>query len=268
MRPRRTPSPRLVFILALTGAVATALAGSMIAGSIGARIWWIGTLLAVLGATVSAVVQHLDGRNALDGTVEPTRVTWPVTSSLGTSPRSAQRQIRLRGAVVTSAVTALMIATAVLVLWGSSDPPTGNNPVIPPAVIPPVTTPPAINSIHSLNTTSGITDTACATTPKLDAVMRYNDGPFSWAQVGGPASHIYGGGYGLIAAAPGNGDIYHYLTSSNTWEQIGGSGAEFALTADTIYALTPDRGAVMRYNGRPFSWTQVGGPADSAVPCR
>lgn len=158
MHRRRAPSPRLMLILLLTGAVATALAGSL-----GTRIWWIGTLLAVLGATVSAVVQHLYGRNALDGAVEPTQVAQPVTPSQGASPRSAQRQLLLGGAVVTSAITALVVVTTVLALWDSSDPPTDNNP------------------------TSEIASTVCAATPKLDAVMRYDGGPFSWTQIGGPA---------------------------------------------------------------------------------
>jgi hypothetical protein len=85
----------------------------------------------------------------------------------------------------------------------------------------------------------------------------------SWIRVGGPASRLYGGDWGLVATSPMNGNLFRYLDSPDQWEHIGGPGAQFAVTRDTVFGLTPDKGMVFRYDGFGTSWTRVGGAADA-----
>ena len=85
--------------------------------------------------------------------------------------------------------------------------------------------------------------------PGGQGVYRYNGSGMSWTQVGGPASAIYGGGYGLVATNPSNGNLWRYLGSPNNWEQIGGPGAAFTVTSDTVFGLSPGDQGVYRYNG-------------------
>jgi Tectonin domain len=111
-------------------------------------------------------------------------------------------------------------------------------------------------------------------TPNRGAVYLYDDAGTSWTQIGGQASHIYGGGWGFVATNPANGDVYRWTGSTvppfgggtpdpMQWEQIGGPGAAFAIGDDTVYSLTPNRGAVYAYDGSGQSWTQIGGAASA-----
>ncbi|MFD5176258.1 tectonin domain-containing protein [Nocardia sp. NPDC058379] len=96
--------------------------------------------------------------------------------------------------------------------------------------------------------------------PNKQAVYRYTGSGTEWTRIGGPATKLYGGGFGLVAVNPG-GSIFRYLGSPERWERIGGPGAEFVVTRDTVYGLTPDKQAVYRYTGSGTNWTKVGGPA-------
>ncbi|MFE7719183.1 hypothetical protein ACFU44_09080 [Nocardia rhizosphaerihabitans] len=96
--------------------------------------------------------------------------------------------------------------------------------------------------------------------PDKQAVYRYTGSGTDWTKIGGPASKLYGGSFGLIAVNPG-GNLFRYLRSPDRWEAIGGPGAEFVVTRDTVYGLTPDKQAVYRYTGSGTDWTKVGGPA-------
>ncbi|WP_431956697.1 tectonin domain-containing protein [Nocardia lijiangensis] len=98
--------------------------------------------------------------------------------------------------------------------------------------------------------------------PDRKTVHRYSGSGTAWTRIGGAASQLYGGDYGLFATSP-SGDIWRYLGTPDKWEAIGGPGASFAVTRDTVYGLTPDRGAVYRYTGSGTAWTAVGGPAHS-----
>jgi hypothetical protein len=113
----------------------------------------------------------------------------------------------------------------------------------------------------------GVADTVCALSPDRQGVYRYSGSGTAWTQVGGPASLIYGGGYGLFATSPDNSAIYEYLGSPNSWRQVGGPGATWAVTNSSIYGLSPDRQGVYRYSGSGTAWTQVGGPAWQIVHC-
>jgi hypothetical protein len=101
--------------------------------------------------------------------------------------------------------------------------------------------------------------TIFALTPDKQAVYHFHNG--EWIEIGGPASQLYGGDWGLVATNPGNGDLWKYLGVPGKWEQIGGPGASFAVTNESVYGLTPNKGAVFRYNGSGQNWTQIGGPA-------
>ncbi|MDH6580626.1 hypothetical protein [Kitasatospora sp. MAP5-34] len=96
-------------------------------------------------------------------------------------------------------------------------------------------------------------------TPDKSAVMEWN-GNQSWTPIGGPADSIVAGPAGLLATAPGTGNVM--LFTGNGWTQIGGPGAQFAEDSNgDIYGLTPDKSAVMEWTGVGQSWTQIGGPA-------
>lgn len=81
----------------------------------------------------------------------------------------------------------------------------------------------------------------------------------SWTTIGGPASHLYAGGYGVFATDPNTGDIYRYNGTPMSWSRVGGPGAEFAVNATTLYGLAPDHSKVMQYTAT--GWIQIGGPA-------
>ncbi len=102
----------------------------------------------------------------------------------------------------------------------------------------------------------------------VQAVFRYLGQGNSWEQVGGPASELYGGDFGLVATSPVNGNLFLFirpLQGPHSRELIGGPGAQFAVAQDTVFGLTPDKQAVFRYDGVGTSWTKVGGPADSII---
>jgi hypothetical protein len=69
-----------------------------------------------------------------------------------------------------------------------------------------------------------------------------------------------GGGYGLVATNPANGDLWRYLGTPKKWEQIGGPGAAFIVGASTVFGVSPGWQAVWEYDGTGTAWTQVGGP--------
>lgn len=97
------------------------------------------------------------------------------------------------------------------------------------------------------------------TTPDHSAVSRW-DGT-SWTPIGGPATHLYGGGYGLFATAPGTGDISLYNGTPGNWTRVGGPGASFAVNATHLYGITPDHSHVVQWTGDGTAWTEIGGPA-------
>jgi hypothetical protein len=94
-------------------------------------------------------------------------------------------------------------------------------------------------------------------TPDRGAVYRYTGIGSAWTRFSGPAEHIYGGNFGLLATGRLTGDAYRVLPDG--MHRIGGPGAEFVVTDHSIYGLTPNRQAVYRYTGT--SWTRIGGPA-------
>src|SRR3984957_1160021 len=101
----------------------------------------------------------------------------------------------------------------------------------------------------------------CALSPGGEAVWQYDGTGTSWTQIGGPASEIFGGGYGLVATDPVTGDLWRYLGTPQEWELIGSPGATFVVTGDTVVGLSPGGQAVWQYDGSGASWTQIGGPA-------
>jgi len=108
-------------------------------------------------------------------------------------------------------------------------------------------------------------DSIYGLTPNKGAVYRYDRYPgTSWTWVGGPASRLYGGDWGLVATDP-DGNLWRYTyipyEHPGNWQLIGGPGAEFAVADRTVFGLTPDKGAVYRYDGYGTSWTYVGGAA-------
>ncbi len=86
----------------------------------------------------------------------------------------------------------------------------------------------------------------------------------TWKQIGGPASNIYAGSFGVVMTNSTTGDLYHYLGTPGKWALIGGPGRTFAMdTSGHLYGLTPNDSAVFQYvgNGRTDQWMQIGGPA-------
>jgi hypothetical protein len=108
-------------------------------------------------------------------------------------------------------------------------------------------------------------------TPNRDGVWAYDGSGMSWTQIGGPASQIYAGAYGLVAADPGvaepvsGGNLWLYSGTPYQWEKIGGpySNATFAVGDSTVYSLIPD-GGIWSYDGSGTSWTPIG-PAASQI---
>ncbi|MFG2298970.1 hypothetical protein [Streptomyces sp. NPDC048603] len=95
------------------------------------------------------------------------------------------------------------------------------------------------------------------------AVYQYDGFGDSWTQIGGPASDIDAGGWGLVATAPpeGNWDAYAYTGTPGVWRLIGGPRSAFlAITDDTVYSMAPDGSGVYRYDGKGTSWTRISGP--------
>jgi hypothetical protein len=105
-------------------------------------------------------------------------------------------------------------------------------------------------------------------TPNDSAVFQYvgNGRTDQWNQIGGPASNIYAGSFGLVATSPTTGNLYHYLGTPGSWAQVGGPGRTFAMDGSGhLYGLTPNDSAVFRYvgNGATQQWVQIGGPASN-----
>ncbi|TLQ45235.1 hypothetical protein [Streptomyces marianii] len=102
-----------------------------------------------------------------------------------------------------------------------------------------------------------------------DGVFRWNGGT-SWTQISerGTADQIYGGGAGLLRAAPDGSGVYRYQGSGQNWQRIGtaGPGSQWVVTDNAIYGRSPD--GVFRWNGGT-SWTQISerGTADRIAPC-
>ena len=102
--------------------------------------------------------------------------------------------------------------------------------------------------------------------PNKSAVYQYtgNGRNNQWRRIGGPATQIYAGTFGVVATYPKTGDLFHYLNTPNQWAQIGGPGAMFTMDNGAhLYGLAPNRSAVYQYtgNGRNNQWIQIGGPA-------
>jgi hypothetical protein len=108
--------------------------------------------------------------------------------------------------------------------------------------------------------------------PNRESVWGYDGSGTSWTQIGGPASQIYAGGYGLVVTSPSTGDLWRYMGTPDEWEQIGGPGATFAVSNSAVvggycavYGLAPNRESVWVYDGSGTSWTQIGGPASEII---
>jgi hypothetical protein len=101
--------------------------------------------------------------------------------------------------------------------------------------------------------------------PDRSAVYRMIS-PGKWEKVGGPASHLIGGGETLFAQAPGtNGAIWRFDGSPDKWTNVGGPGSEFVANNLTLYGLSPDRTGVYEYLGNPGKWQAIGGPASKII---
>ncbi|MEV0052134.1 hypothetical protein AB0H34_16695 [Saccharopolyspora shandongensis] len=100
-----------------------------------------------------------------------------------------------------------------------------------------------------------------ALNPDRSGVFHFHDS--EWIGVGGPASQLFGGDWGLAATNPSSGDLFRYRNTPDQWAHIGGPGASFAVTGESVYGLStnPVGGGVFRYDGNDMSWTRIGGPA-------
>jgi hypothetical protein len=92
-----------------------------------------------------------------------------------------------------------------------------------------------------------------------DKVEHYDPygGHFHWSEVGGPASTIVGGAWGLVATNPDSGEVFRYRYRSGVWERISGPVHQVAITPETAYAVSAD-GYVSFYSGNG-QWTAVDG---------
>ncbi|MEV7547594.1 phospholipase A2 [Streptomyces sp. NPDC089915] len=79
-----------------------------------------------------------------------------------------------------------------------------------------------------------------------------------WVTIDGSFEHLYGGGAGIFATAPGSGDVSRY--ADGTWHGLGGPGAEFAVTNDALYRLNTDRTEVEEWTPEN-GWRHAGDPA-------
>ncbi|GAA1963353.1 hypothetical protein [Kitasatospora viridis] len=96
--------------------------------------------------------------------------------------------------------------------------------------------------------------------PARTAVTEWTGGT-GWKTIGGPATSITGGTAGLVATAPGSGDLVRYTGSG--WTKIGGPAAQIAETGDGwVVALTPNKSAVVGWKPGMTSWAKLGGPAE------
>lgn len=86
-----------------------------------------------------------------------------------------------------------------------------------------------------------------------------------WEVIGGAASKVFVGGYGVFATYPGNGNILRYDGAPGAWTVVGGPGLTFAVNNVGLYGITPDGGAVMQYSGTPGVWTQIGTGATNLI---
>ncbi|WP_037606854.1 hypothetical protein [Streptacidiphilus rugosus] len=89
-------------------------------------------------------------------------------------------------------------------------------------------------------------------------------GPGAWTVIGGAATQIYAGGFGLFATNPNDGSISKYNGTPGSWTVVGGPGATYAVSNDHLYGLSSDKSAVSVWNGTgsgPGAWTAIGGAA-------
>ena len=112
-------------------------------------------------------------------------------------------------------------------------------------------------------------NTVAALSPDRQQVWQYNGpGPDlepSWTQIGGAASALYGGGYGLLATDAAQGNLLGYTGTPGNWQQIGGPGAAFAVTVNTVYGLNPPRESVWLYLNSGMNWIKIGGAASEII---
>jgi len=101
--------------------------------------------------------------------------------------------------------------------------------------------------------------------PNNSGVWQYSGSGDSWFQIGGAATKLYAGGYGIFAISPGTNNIIRYINGG--WQQVGGPGATFAVSNNALYGLSPDRSAVWQYSGSGQGWFQIGGAARTIVAC-
>ena len=107
----------------------------------------------------------------------------------------------------------------------------------------------------------------------IEHFERYG-GEHRWSEVGGPASNIFGGAWGLLAVDPAGRRVSRFRTNSWTWQDIGTAGesenfdVSFAMTTETAYRLTFDsalaRTRVDRYDGDGH-WTTIDSPPLAAI---
>ncbi|MFC0596824.1 hypothetical protein [Streptomyces palmae] len=107
-------------------------------------------------------------------------------------------------------------------------------------------------------------DTVYRLATDKNTVYQYDGFGNTWTPIGGAASSIAAGGWGLVATAPpeANFDLYAYTGNPGAWRLIGGPRNAFLeITDETVYGLAFDNSAVYRYDGKGTSWTRIGGPA-------
>jgi hypothetical protein len=97
-----------------------------------------------------------------------------------------------------------------------------------------------------------------ALAPDKSYVAEWDGTAGAWHTIGGPATAIYAGGFGLFATNPNDGSINKYTGSGQAWAKIGGPGASFAVGNNALYALGPNNSYVAMWQ---TSWGTIGGPA-------
>lgn len=91
-----------------------------------------------------------------------------------------------------------------------------------------------------------------------DVVQRWTGGD-GWEPIGGPATTLWAGGWGLFAARPPEDGIWRWDGEPERWSQVCEASAALAVGDDELYRLTPLRDEVQRVLGS--SSLTVGGPA-------